>query len=141
LYPDAVNYWLLKTEPSTYSWADLVRDKRTFWDGVRNYQARNNLQAMGKGDRALLYHSVGPKEVVGIAEVVREAYPDPTTEDQRWVVVDIKPAKALPSPVTLAAIKETPALGEIALIKQSRLSVLPLKAAEFNLIVKMGGGR
>jgi predicted RNA-binding protein with PUA-like domain len=136
-----VNYWLLKTEPSTYSWADLVRDKRTFWDGVRNYQARNNLQAMGKGDRALLYHSVGPKEVVGIAEVVREAYPDPTTEDQRWVVVDIKPAKALPSPVTLAAIKETPALGEIALIKQSRLSVLPLKAAEFNLIVKMGGGR
>ncbi len=136
-----MNYWLLKTEPSTYSWADLVRDKRTFWDGVRNYQARNNLQAMGKGDRALLYHSVGPKEVVGIAEVVREAYPDPTTEDQRWVVVDIKPAKALPSPVTLAAIKETPALGEIALIKQSRLSVLPLKAAEFNLIVKMGGGR
>jgi predicted RNA-binding protein with PUA-like domain len=139
VYPKRVKYWLLKTEPSAYSWDDLVRDKRTFWDGVRNYQARNNLAAMSKGDRALIYHSVGPKEVVGIASVLREAYPDPTTDDDRWVVIDIKPEKALPQPVTLAQVKATASLAEIALVKQSRLSVLPLRAPEFNTILKLAG--
>lgn len=141
VYPKFVKYWLLKTEPSAYSWDDLVRDKKTFWDGVRNYQARNNMAAMKKGDQALIYHSVGPKEVVGTATITAESYPDPTTEDERWVVVDVKAGKALPKPVTLAEIKATEVLAEIALVKQSRLSVVPLSAKEFNKILKMAGVR
>ena len=134
----ARGYWLVKQEPTKYSWDDLVRDERTSWDGVRNYQARNNLQAMKAGDRVLFYHSVVGQEVVGIAEVVRPAYPDPTTTDERWVVVDLAPVKALRKPVTLEAVKGVPALKDIALLRQSRLSVMPLEKAEFDAIVKMG---
>lgn len=132
-------YWLVKQEPTKYPWSQLVKDKKTYWDGVRNYQARNNLQAMKKGDLVLYYHSVVGTEVVGVCEVVRESYPDPTTEDERWVVVDLAARKALARPVTLAEIKEDPALADIALIKQSRLSVMPLSRAEFDRIVKLGG--
>ena len=131
-------YWLVKQEPTKYSWDQLVRDERTSWDGVRNYQARNNLAAMKAGDRVLFYHSVVGQEVVGIAEVVREAYPDPTTKDERWVVVDLAPVKALKRPVTLEAIKAVPALKDIALLRQSRLSVMPLAKDAFDAIVKMG---
>jgi len=134
----AKGYWLVKQEPTKYSWDDLVRDERTSWDGVRNYQARNNLQAMKAGDRVLFYHSVVGQEVVGIAEVVRPAYPDPTTPDERWVVVDLAPVKALKKPVTLEAVKGVPALKDIALLRQSRLSVMPLEKAAFDAIVKMG---
>jgi predicted RNA-binding protein with PUA-like domain len=134
------SHWLVKSEPTVYAWADLVRDGRTCWDGVRNFQARNNLAAMKVGDRALYYHSVGDREVVGIAEVAREAYPDPTADEPRWVAVDVTPAAALARPVSLAAIKEEPALAGIALVRQSRLSVVPLDAAAFQKIVAMGGG-
>jgi predicted RNA-binding protein with PUA-like domain len=134
----AKGYWLVKQEPTKYSWDRLVRDARTSWDGVRNYQARNNLQAMKTGDRVLFYHSVVGQEVVGIAQVVREAYPDPTTTDERWVAVDLAPVKALKEPVTLEAIKGVPALKDIALLRQSRLSVMPLAKNAFDAIVKMG---
>ncbi|MGD1843710.1 MAG: EVE domain-containing protein [Thermonemataceae bacterium] len=127
-----MNYWLVKSEPYKYSWDDLTRDKQTFWDGVRNYQARNNLKAMQKGDLLLYYHSNKGKEIVGIAKVIKEAYQDPTTDDERWVAVDIQPERALKKPVTLAEIKATPSLAEIALIKQSRLSVMPIKEKEFD---------
>jgi predicted RNA-binding protein with PUA-like domain len=133
-----MKYWLAKSEPTKYSWADFVLDGSTFWDGVRNYQARNNLAAMKVGDQVLFYHSVIGKEVVGIACVSRESYPDPTIDDERWVVVDLKPLKALPRPVTLDAIKKTQDLSGIALVKQSRLSVVPLSAKEFKAIVKLG---
>lgn len=132
-----MNYWLVKQEPEAYSWDDLVRDCKTVWDGVRNYQARNNLQEMKTGDQVLFYHSVGPREVVGVAEVAREAFPDPTTDDERWVAVELHPVKPLQRPVSLDRIKEVPALQEIALIKQSRLSVMPLKKAEFQKILKL----
>jgi len=135
---ESMKYWLVKSEPSTYSWADLVRDGATFWDGVRNFQARNNLKAMHVGDEVLFYHSVGEKSVVGIARVAREAYPDPTTEDSRWVAVDVKPVRALARPVELEEIKKHPKLAEIALVRQSRLSVLPLTASQFTTIVKLG---
>ena len=134
----AKGYWLVKQEPTKYSWDRLVRDGRTSWDGVRNYQARNNLQAMKAGDRVLFYHSVVGLDVVGIAEVVRAAYQDPTTADERWVVVDLAPVKPLKKPVTLGAIKGVAALKDLPLIRQSRLSVMPLEKAEFNAIVKMG---
>jgi predicted RNA-binding protein with PUA-like domain len=134
-----MKHWLVKSEPSAYSWTDLVRDGRTFWDGVRNFQARNNLRAMTAGDRVLVYHSVTDKEVVGIARVAKEAYQDPTTDDERWVVVDLEPLEPLAQPVTLAAIKAEPTLRNVALLKQSRLSVLPLTAAEFAAIVKLAG--
>jgi predicted RNA-binding protein with PUA-like domain len=133
-----MKYWLVKSEPSTYSWSDLVRDGSTFWDGVRNFQARNNLQAMRVGDEVLFYHSVNEKCVVGIARVSRQAYPDPTTEDPRWVAVDLKPVRALARPVELEEIKKQPKLADIALVRQSRLSVLPLSASEFKAIVKLG---
>ena len=133
-----MKYWLAKSEPTKYSWADFVRDGSTYWDGVRNYQARNNLAEMKVGDQVLFYHSVVGKEVVGIARVSGESYPDPTIDDERWVVVDLEPLKPLSRPVTLDAIKKTPALAEIALVKQSRLSVVPLAAKEFKAIVKMG---
>lgn len=134
-----MQYWLIKSEPFKYSFADLRRDKKTYWDGVRNYQARNNLRAMKKGDQALYYHSNEGKEVVGIAEIVKEAYPDPTAKDGDWSVVDVKPLKEMKAPVTLAQIKDTPALKDIALIKQSRLSVMPIDPKHFKEICKMGG--
>ncbi|MDH4378620.1 MAG: EVE domain-containing protein [Vampirovibrionales bacterium] len=134
-------YWLLKTEPNEFSYDDLVRHGWTHWDGVRNYQARANLQRMAVGDWALIYHSVGPKEVVGIAEVSKAAYPDPTVkEDQNpWVVIDVKPLKAFTTPVTLATIKATPSLADIPLVRQSRLSVMPLEADIFALLCELGG--
>lgn len=134
-----MDYWLVKSEPNKYSYDDLVRDKKTFWDGVRNYQARNNLRKMKKGDQVLYYHSVDEKSVVGVAEVVKEAYPDPTAKEGDWSVVDVKPVKKLSEPVTLADIKSRKGLEDIALIKQSRLSVMPLKKSHFNTILKMGG--
>ena len=132
-------YWLVKQEPEKYSWSDFTQDRTTDWDGVRNYQARNNLQAMRKGDQVLFYASVSDKEVQGISTVQKTAYPDPTTEDERWVAVKLKAGKTLPSPVSLAQIKAEPKLSEIALIIQSRLSVIPLRKAEFDRILKLGG--
>lgn len=133
-----MNYWLVKSEPETFSWQDLVKKGFSCWDGVRNYAARNNLKAMKKGDQVLFYHSVIGTCVVGIAKVSREFYPDPTTDDDRWVAVDIVPVKELKNPVTLSVIKETPELRNIYLVRQGRLSVMPLKKEEFGLIVKMG---
>lgn len=133
--------WLVKTEPFKYSWDDLVADGSTIWDGVRNAQARNFLAAMRKGDRVLVYHSNEGKQVVGVARVSREAHPDPTTEDPRWVVVDLVPVKSLAEPVTLARIKQDPALQEIPLVRQSRLSVMPLERAAFERILALGRTR
>lgn len=133
-----MNYWLVKSEPFKYSWQRFEQDGKTFWDGVRNYQARNNLIAMKTGDLVLFYHSNEGMEVVGIAKVVREHYPDPTTDDQRWVVVDLSPHKAFKRSVTLSEIKAKPELAQIGLIRQGRLSVMPLKAEEFDCIVGMG---
>ncbi|MDJ1472814.1 EVE domain-containing protein [Cytophagaceae bacterium DM2B3-1] len=133
-----MNYWLVKSEPVKYPWEKFEKDKRTFWDGVRNYQARNNLQAMKVDDRVLFYHSNEGKEIVGIAKVVREAYQDPTTEDPAWVVVDLEPEQKLDKPVTLEQIKKDDRLNQIGLIRQSRLSVMPVKAEEFDIIVGLG---
>lgn len=133
-------YWLVKQEPEKYAWEDFLRDGKTTWDGVRNYQARNNLQAMRAGDQVLFYASVTGKEVRGIATVSKTAFPDPTTDDDRWVAVELKPAATLACTVTLDAIKTVPALAEIALLKQSRLSVMPLRKTEFDRILKLGGG-
>ena len=133
-----MNYFLVKSEPFKYSWDTFVKDKQTFWDGVRNYQARNNMIAMKEGDLVLFYHSNEGKEVVGIAKVVKESYPDPTTEDDRWVVVDLAPVEPLKVPVNLETIKKDDLLKETALVKQSRLSVMPLKAEEFDRIVALG---
>ena len=133
-----MNYFLVKSEPFKYSWDQLLADKQTFWDGVRNYQARNNLQAMKTGDLVLFYHSNEGKEVVGIAKVVTEAYQDPTTTDERWVVVDIAPVETLKKPVTLETIKADPQLQDVALVRQGRLSVMPLKREEFDRIVALG---
>ena len=124
-----MNYWLIKTEPNTYSWDDLVKDKETYWDGVRNYQARNNMKAMEVGDLCLYYHSVNEKSVVGVAKVVKAHYQDPTTDDDRWVAVDVVPETALNTPVTLAMVKNEPDLSEMVLVNNSRLSVQPVKRA------------
>ncbi len=132
-----MNHWLVKSEASKYSWQMLLKDGKTFWDGVRNYQARNNLKAMKKGDLVLFYHSVDEKEVVGIAKVVKEFYQDPTTTDAAWVVVDIAPYQTLKHPVTLETIKADTLLQHIALIQQARLSVMPLKSEEFNRIIEL----
>lgn len=134
-----MNYWLVKSEPFKYSWEQFVKDGKTFWDGVRNYQARNNLRDMKKGDKALFYHSNDGMCVVGIAEIVKESYPDPTIDDERWLAVDLKPVKALKQPVTLAEMKQQPGLENLGLIRQGRLSVSPLTKAEYELILKMGG--
>ena len=134
------NYWLVKQEPSAYSWADLVREGKTQWTGVRNYTARNNLRAMKKGDAVLFYHSVVGKEVMGIAQVIREAYPDPTATEGDWSAVDVAPEKALPRPVPLDEIKGNPKLKEMALLRLSRLSVQPVTSAEFDEILRMAGG-
>ncbi|MEZ5413436.1 MAG: EVE domain-containing protein [Opitutaceae bacterium] len=132
-------HWLVKSEPEAYAWADLVRDKRTDWTGVRNYQARIHLNAMRKGDLVFFYESVTTKAVVGVAEVTKTAFPDKTAEDPGWVAVELKAVKPLARPVTLADIKTVPALANIALLRQSRLSVMPLTAAEFDRILKLGG--
>jgi len=132
-------YWLVKQEPDDYAWDDFVRDGRTAWTGVRNYAARNHLRAMRAGDAVYFYHSGDAKAVVGIARVVRAAYPDPTAGEDGWVAVDLAPVEPLPRPVTLAQIKADPALKEIALVRQSRLSVMPLRAAEFTRLGKLGG--
>ena len=131
-------YWLVKSEPFKYSWDDLVKDGSTYWDGVRNYQARNNLREMKVGDYALYYHSNEGKEVVGIAKVTRSAYQDPTTDDDRWVVVDVAPVKPLKVPVALAQIKADPQLVQIPLVTHSRLSVMPIAKSDFERIVKLG---
>jgi predicted RNA-binding protein with PUA-like domain len=131
-------YWLVKQEPEAYAWTDFVRDGRTRWEGVRNFQARNFLKAMKTGDAVLFYESVTTKAVVGIAEVSKPAFPDTTADEDGWVAVELKAGKALKKPVTLAQIKATPALQEIGLLRQSRLSVMPLKKAEFDCIVKLG---
>lgn len=132
------HYWLVKSEPFKYSWEKFNKDGRTFWDGVRNYQARNNLREMKEGDLVLFYHSNEGKHVVGIAKVVKEAYQDPTTDDTNWVVVDLVPVQSLDKPVTLEQIKAEESLKYISLIRQGRLSVMPLKATEFDKILEMG---
>lgn len=132
-----MKHWLVKSEPHKYSWEKFNQDGRTFWDGVRNYQARNNLREMQKGDLVLFYHSNEGKEVVGIAKVVKEAYQDPTTTDPNWVVVDLSPVETLKKPVTLEQIKADEPLKNISLVRQGRLSVMPLKAEEFDRILEM----
>ena len=134
-----MNYWLVKSEPFKYSWGQFVTDGKTFWDGVRNYTARNNLKAMKKGDRVLFYHSNEGLAIVGIAEVVKEAYQDPTTIDPNWVAVDLKPIKALPKPVTLAQVKAESALKDMDLVRLSRLSVGAVKKREFERVMVMAG--
>jgi len=134
-------YWLVKIEPEAYSWETFVKEKRTDWTGVRNYQARNHLKAMRTGDRVLFYASVTTKAVLGTAEVAKTAFPDTTAEDEGWVAVELKAGAALSRPVTLDQIKTEPALKNIALLRQSRLSVMPLSAVEFKKIVSMGEAR
>src|SRR5579859_1774187 len=132
-------YWLVKSEPFKYSWSQMVADGRTHWDGVRNYQAANNLKAMQLGDRAFFYHSNEGKEIVGVVEIARTAYLDPSDETGRFVMVDVKPLMAVPTPVTLAAIKADPRLADFALVRQSRLSVVPVKDAEWAMLCAMAG--
>lgn len=134
-----MNYWLIKSEPFKYSWNQFEQEGQTLWDGVRNYAARNNLRAMKKGDRAFWYHSNEGLEIVGIAEVIRESYPDPTTTDPAWVVVDVRPYKKLKKPVSLAAIKQEPLLANMDLIRLGRLSVQSVRPEEWSLILKMSG--
>jgi predicted RNA-binding protein with PUA-like domain len=134
-----MNYWLLKSEPDVYSWNDLVRDGQTVWEGVRNYQARNNLRAMQRGDKAVLYHSNIGKEAVGVVKIVRTAYQDPTTDDANWVVVDVAAHKPFKQFVSLDTMKATPTLANMALFKQSRLSVVPLTEEEFKVLCGLGG--
>jgi predicted RNA-binding protein with PUA-like domain len=135
------SYWMVKQEPETYSWSDFVNDGVTDWTGVRNYQARNNLREMKPGERVLFYHSGKEKAVVGIAEVAKSAYPDPTADDVQWVAVDLKPIKALKNPVLLAAIRYDNRLSQLPLIRQSQLSVMPLTKDEFDVIVALGAGK
>lgn len=134
-----MNYWLMKSEPDVYSWDDLVRDKKTVWEGVRNYQARNNLKAMKKGDLAFFYHSNEGKAIVGIAKIVKESYPD--SSDNEWSVVDIAPDKKLKTPVTLAQIKADKRLTDMALVRVSRLSVQPVKKEEFDMVLALSEGK
>jgi len=132
-------FWLIKSDPSAYSWDQLVKDKRTSWTGVRNAQAAINLKAMKPGDRCFFYHSNDGKEIVGIAEIVKAAYPDPTDKDGKAVTVDVKPIGPVKTPVTLAAIKADPKLKDFGLVRQSRLSVVPVSAEQWKLISKMSG--
>jgi predicted RNA-binding protein with PUA-like domain len=132
-----MNHWLLKSEPVKYSWEQMQKDKKTFWDGVRNYQARNNLKEMKKGDLCLFYHSNEGKEVVGIVKVVKEFYQDPTTDDTNWVVVDVAPFKKLKNSVTLEQIKADKRLANIGLVRQGRLSVMKLTNVEFDVILEL----
>lgn len=130
-----MSYWLLKTEPETYSWNDLVKDKKTVWDGVKNFQARNNLKAMKNGDWVFIYHTGSEKAVIGIAQVKKEAYPDP--KDKEWLVVELVPEKALKRGVTLAEVKADKKLAGMALVKYARLSVQPVKKEEFDRILEL----
>jgi predicted RNA-binding protein with PUA-like domain len=132
-----MNYFLVKSEPHKYSWDKFNEDGRTFWDGVRNYQARNNLREMKEGDLVLFYHSNEGKHVVGVAKVVKEYYQDPTTDNANWVVVDLEPVESLKNPVSLAQIKAEESLKDISLIRQGRLSVMQLKVNEFDKILEM----
>jgi predicted RNA-binding protein with PUA-like domain len=134
-----MNHWLMKTEPDTFSWDDLVRDKKTGWDGVRNFQARSHLKAMKKGDLAFFYHTGDEKAVIGIAKVTREGYPDPT--DNEWVAVEIAPVNKLKNAVTLAQIKADKRLANMVLVKASRLSVQPVRKEEFDMIIALSEGK
>jgi predicted RNA-binding protein with PUA-like domain len=134
-------YWLLKTEPSEYSYDDLERAGRTAWDGVRNYQARNHLAAMRSGDRCFVYHSVNPKHIVGVARVVRAAYPEPGAKDPQWIAVDIEPVERLVSPIPLEVVKQHPVLSGMVLVRQSRLSVCPVSEQEWRILLAMGRRR
>ena len=134
-----MNYWLIKSEPFKYSWDQLVNEKKTYWDGVRNYLARNYLKAMKKGDKIFFYHSNEGLEIVGIAKVIKEYYQDPTTPEPAWVVVDIAPVKKLKKPITLTQIKAEKDLQEMSLIKSMRLSVQPVREEEWNKILEMAG--
>jgi predicted RNA-binding protein with PUA-like domain len=133
-----MNYWLVKSEPDAYSWATFVKDGKTAWTGVRNFAARNNLRAMKKGDTGMFYHSNEGREVLGVAQVVKEGYPDPTAEEGDWSCVDLKPLKPLAKPVTLEQIKADAVLKEMALVKQSRLSVMPVTATQAKQLLKLG---
>lgn len=135
---DGMNYWLVKQEPEAYAWDRFVGDGRTVWTGVRNFQARNNLRAMKTNDRVLYYHSVTGKEIVGIAKVAREAYPDPTATEGDWSVVDLVPVKALKRSVSLETIKADEELKDIPLVRQSRLSVTPMTAVQFKRVLELG---
>ena len=132
-------YWLLKSEPESFGWTDLVHARRSTWDGVRNYQARNHLAAMKLGDRALFYHSGARREVVGEMEIVRAAFEDPTSQDPRWLAVEVQALRALPKSVSLLQIKADPLLANILLVRNSRLSVMPLGEAEYHHILRLGG--
>jgi predicted RNA-binding protein with PUA-like domain len=132
-------YWLMKSEPFKYSWEQLRKDKKTFWDGVRNYAARNNLKAMKKGDLAIFYHSNEGVEIVGIAEIVKESYQDPTTTEAAWVAVDIKPFQPLKKPVSLAQIKADKRLANMALVRLGRLSVQPVTDKEWKIVLELAG--
>ena len=134
-------YWIIKSEPSAYSWDQFVKDKKTSWTGVRNFQAMANLKAMKAGDRCFFYHSNDGKEIVGIAEVAKTAYPDPTDKDGKSVTVDLKPVEPLKNPVTLATIKADPAFKELGLVRQSRLSVSPVSAEHWKLLNRMASGK
>ena len=133
-----MKYWLVKSEPDKYAWSDLERDGQTTWDGVRNFQARNNLQQMQVGDLVMYYHSVSEKSIVGVAKVAKEAYPDPTTSEKQWVAVTLAPERALVKKITLEQIKKDERLQNIGLLRQSRLSVMPLSAEEFDMLLAMG---
>ena len=135
---ESKGHWLVKQEPEDYSWDDLVRDGSTQWTGVRNFQARNNLRQMKVGDAVFFYHSGKDKCVVGVAKVSKAAYPDPTTKEEGWIAVDIKPDKRLPNPVSLADIKANAKLSDLLIVRQSRLSVMPVGESEFDEVVRMG---
>lgn len=135
----AKNYWLVKSEPESYSWSDFVKDGKTAWTGVRNFQARNNLRAMKLGDPVLFYHSVSEKQVVGIARVEKEFYPDPTAKEGDWSCVDLVPVKALKTPVTLETIKSDKVLKDMLLVRHSRLSVTPLNEIQFKRLLELSG--
>lgn len=134
-----MNYWLIKTEPGTYSWDDLVKDKKTTWDGVRNFQARNNLKAMKKGDIAFFYHSGEDKAIIGTAKISKESFPDP--KDKDWVAVEITIERKLKKPITLAEVKAEKQLSNMALVRSSRLSVQPMRDEEMNLLMKMSDSK
>jgi predicted RNA-binding protein with PUA-like domain len=135
------NHWLAKSEPSTYAWQQLVQDGATRWDGVRNHQARNNLAAMARGDLVLFYHSGDERQIIGVMRVTRAGYPDPKADDPRWLAVDVEPVKPLAQPLTLAAIKADAALAQLALVRQSRLSVMPVEKSQFDRILALAKTR
>lgn len=133
-----MNYWILKSEPEAYSWDTLVKEKKTHWNGVRNYQARNNMALMKVGDMALLYHSGDERQVVGIARVIKEAYPDHTAADPRWIMVDVEAVKPVKTPIPLKLIKEIPELQQTKLVRQPRLSVSPMTKKEYDMLLTLG---